>query len=214
MNRWIVALPLLAVGVSISGGDMAAAGSLIEAVADALSPTKAPLRASAQEQKPAVSGARHQHRLVRRSKPQIPDPRIAFAKARTPDFVDAHITADEEDKALTPHRVATISVPPLADLLDDTKDVVALSTDDRVKIPSLASATPRSLADSSATELIMLLIISASAALGIYGLVAVNSRRRLSRASQTTVRRHTRLCDRSVRQGRFPQQVGLSFLKR
>jgi hypothetical protein len=221
MNRWIVALPLLAVGVSISGGDMAAAGSLIEAVADALSPTKAPLRASAQEQKPGVSGARHQHRLVRRSKPQIPDPRTAFAKGRAPDFVDVHVTSDEEDKALNPRKVATISVPPLTDPPYGTKDVVALSTDDRVKIPSLASATPRSLADAGATELIMLLSISASAALGICGLVAVNSRRRLSRGSQITVRHHTRLVpsegryrDRSARQGRFPQQVGLSFLKR
>jgi hypothetical protein len=137
MVRWIVTLPLLAVGVSISGGDTAAAGSLIEAVAGALSPTKAPLRASAQEQKPPVSGARHRHRLVRRSKPQTPDPRTALAKARTSAFVDAHVViVDEEDKALKPRRVATISVPPLA----DTKDVVALSTDDRVKIPSLASS--------------------------------------------------------------------------
>jgi hypothetical protein len=222
MNRWIVALPLLAVGVSISGGDTAAAGSLIEAVADALSPTKVPLRASAQEQKPTVSGARHRHRLVRRSNPQTSNPRTAFAKARTPDFIDAHaVIADEEDQALKPRRVATISVPPLADSVDDTGDVVAWSTDDRAKIPSLASATPRSLADSGATELIMLLSGAASAASGIYGFVAFNSRRRLSRPSQKPVRRPTRLVssegryrDRSVRQGRFPHQVGLSFLKR
>jgi hypothetical protein len=222
MNRWIVALPLLAVGVSISGGDTAAAGSLIEAVADALSPTKAPLRASAQEQKPAVSGARHRHRLVRRSKPQTPDPRTAFAQARTSGFVDAHaVIADEEERALKPRRVATISVPPLAAPLDDTEDAVALSTDDRVNLQSLASATPRSLAGSSATDLMMLLSTCAGTALGIYGLVAFNSRRRLLRPSQTTVRRHTRLVpsegryrDRSVRRGRFPHQVGLSSLKR
>jgi hypothetical protein len=191
-------------------------------VADALSPTKVPLRASAQEQKPTVSGARHRHRLVRRSNPQTPNPRTAFAKARTPVFIDAHaVIADEEDQALKPRRVATISVPPLADSVDDTGDVVAWSTDDRAKIPSLASATPRSLADSGATELIMLLSGAASAASGIYGFVAFNSRRRLSRPSQKPVRRPTRLVssegryrDRSVRQGRFPHQVGLSFLKR
>jgi hypothetical protein len=91
-----------------SGGDTAAAGSLIEAVADALSPTKAPLRASAQEQKPTVSGARHRHRLVRRY-PQTPDPRTAFAQARASSFVDAHaVTADEEERALKPRRVATM----------------------------------------------------------------------------------------------------------
>jgi hypothetical protein len=206
VNRWLVALPMLAVGVFISGGDAAAAGSLIEAVADALSPTKAPLRASAQEKKPDASRVHHRHILVRRPKPQKPDPLTAFAKAPPSDFVDAHaMAADDEDKTLKPRSVATIRVLPPAARLDTLEEAVALSTDDGNRTPSIKPFTQRSLARSGATELMMLLSTCAGAALAIYGLVAFNSRRRISRASQTTSPRLYETC--SIR-GSTSQSIG------
>ena len=178
-------MPILVGGVSISGGDVARAASIVEAVRDALSPTSAPVRASAQEQKPGNLRVHHRHRLVHRSKPPTPDTgTAAFAKARPSELVSIRtVTTSEGEEVLKPHRVSTVSVLPEPAHANTLEEMVALPADDDVKLPSILSVVQRSSTPATAIELMLLLSTCAGAAMGVYGLVAIGSRRRASRVS-------------------------------
>jgi hypothetical protein len=210
-------LPILVGGVSISGGDVARAASIVEALRDALSPTQAPVRASAQEQKPGNLRVHHRRRLVHRSKPPTRDSVTAFAKARPSELVRTRtVTTSEGEEVLKPHSVSTVSVlPKPAHALEE---MVALPADDDVKMPSILSVVQRSSTPATAIELMVLLSTCAGAAMGVYGLVAIGSRRRASRVSPPAGCSRTgappsthRYGSRARRRRLVAHQLGISF---
>jgi hypothetical protein len=210
-------LPILVGGVSISGGDVVRAASILEALRDALSPTQAPVRASAQEQKPGNLRVHHRHRLVHRSKPPTPD--TAFAKARPSKLVSTRtVTTSEGEEVLKPHRVSTVSVLPEPAHANTLEEMVALPADDDVKMPSILSVVQRSSAPATGIELMVLLSTCAGAAMGVYGLVAIGSRRRASRVSPPAGCSRTgappsthRYGSRARRRRLVAHQLGISF---
>ena len=223
MNRWIMALPILAVGISISGGGAAGAALLVDAVADALSPAQGPVRALAQRQNSAVHRVHHRPRLVR-AKPPAPDPGTAFAKARLPELASTRtVTASEDEDVMRPHSVPTVSVPAYPAGADTPEAIMAPQAimapraDEEAKKPPMWPALERSSAPSMPIDLMMLLSTCAGAAMGVYGLVAFNSRRRAARVSRPSgrgtklPRPADRYADRAARQRLFPHQLGIPF---
>jgi hypothetical protein len=120
MSRWIVVVPVLAIGVSIGGSQATSAASLLEALSAALLPAQAnpaqtnPAQATVQQQKPAVQRARHRQQRAQRSKMRSRDPvPAAVAKDRAYGLATSHSVNIGKDDVLVPHSVPAISVPPL-----------------------------------------------------------------------------------------------------
>jgi hypothetical protein len=107
MIRWIVALPLLAAGVSIGGGGALSAEPIAESAAGEFHAQRQLVQAPARRRKSAVLGSQHQ--LAR--KPKLPphDPLLAALATARPTVGPA--LSDSEDQGiLRPHSVNTMRV--------------------------------------------------------------------------------------------------------
>jgi hypothetical protein len=213
MNRWITALPFLAVSVSISGGGATRAGS--DAAAEALSPAQVSPKVSAQ-QKHGVHRLHRRPSLARRSKLPAPDPLTAFAKTRPPALASTPtVTTAEEEEVLRPHRVATVSVMAHPAPADTPEAIMAPPPDEGKNKPPLWPALQRSSDPAMPTDLMILLSTCAGAAMGVYGLVAFNPRRRAARDWRRGFSELSPLSDRNSKRGPrqrlFPHQIGLLF---
>jgi hypothetical protein len=206
---------IFSMGVAIIGGAAAAATSAAAPAAAAQDPA----RASAQGQKPVLHRALHRHRLAHRSRPPAPDPLTAFAKARTTEVTDTRAApTNQQDDILRPRSVPTVSVPAPPALDDPAPEGIALPADDRAKTASIWSVTSRSPSPSRGMEVMMLLGTCAGAAMGVYGLLAFKSRRRISPVPRRSPSERAGLlssaADRAARQKLFPHQLGISFESR
>jgi hypothetical protein len=245
MSRWIVTLPILAVGVSIGGERAASGASLSEALAAVFSPAqkqpaqKQPVQAQVQPQKPAVQQVRHRrHRVHGSDLAERKRPSPILAKTAHPATLAGTPPAapNEKPEALTLQAAATISVPswvinPLiaptqvapasnAAWNDEVPDRMApLPGDDDIAVASIWPVLSNSWAPSTAVNLTMLFGSCACGAIGIYGLVALNSRRRNSRVelprpplrggSRSPRPNPNRSPDGVARQKLFPHQTGV-----
>ena len=110
MSRWMVALPLLAAGVSISDGRAASADPIAKAMAGELTPAqRQPVQAPARLPRSAHV-LRHNHHLARKPKSPAHDPLSAvLAKARP--TVAPPVSVSEAEGILRPHNVNTMRVP-------------------------------------------------------------------------------------------------------
>jgi hypothetical protein len=201
MSRWIVAFPLLAVGVSISDGRAAMSDPVAKAVTGELTATqKRPAQAPATSPKSAPA-LHHKHHLARRPKPPAHDPLLAvLAKARP--TVAPPVSRGEDEEISRPHSVNTIwvlapvSAPPATSRAAASSDArwgrgqdEDYNPDDRVmladkhddpRISPIRLRAPASPAELTTTDLMALLGTCGAAAICIYGLVAFNSRQRRS----------------------------------
>jgi hypothetical protein len=110
MSRWIVALPLIAVGVSIGDSRGASAVSVVEPLAGAFTPAQRRLaQAPTRIPKSALTVHLHHH-LGRSSKRPAHGPLSAvFAKARS--TVVPTVSIGDDNASLRPHSVSTIRIP-------------------------------------------------------------------------------------------------------
>jgi hypothetical protein len=217
MNRMLI----IGVGVAIIGS--ATTGAALAAAA-AASPVQVPVRASAQEQKPVIHRVPHRHRLARRSKPPVADPRTAFAKGRAAEFADTRtVPTSEPNDILRPRSVSTVTVPATPALDVQAEKTIALPVDAPAKAASsspvsIFSIMSREPAPSRGIEVMMLLGTCAGAAMGVYGLLAFKSRRRKSPASRQSQSTRAGLlssaANRAARQKLFPHQLAMSFESR
>jgi hypothetical protein len=211
--RWIAAVPILVVGASISGVGMMSATSVAEVVAATLSQSKAVERPPVKSQEPESRLVHQKHRLLHRSKPSEPDPRTAFAKARPSEFANARTdgAGDGEDSPIKPNYVATISVRANPSGEEVHAELTALR-DELPAMPSVTSVQPPARSASSAIKLLMLLSTFAVAAMGVYGLLAFNSRRGVLQPSRSQPAGDLSMPElnlrRESRQKRFQQQSG------
>jgi hypothetical protein len=182
------------------------------------------VRATAQEQNPVIHRVPHRHRLARRSKPPVSDPRTAFAKGRAAEFADTRtVPTSEQNDILRPRSVPTVTV--LATPAPDARaeEATALPLDAPAKAASNSPASifsimTRAPSRSRGMEVMILLGTCAGAAMGVYGLLAFKSRRRISPASRQPQSAHAGLrssaANRAARQRLFPHQLAVSFESR
>jgi hypothetical protein len=198
MGRWIVALPLLAAGVSISGGGTPSADPIAGPVAGEFHAQRQPVQAPARRRKSAHALG-FQHQLARKPKLPAHDPLLAVrAKARP--TVGPPLSDSEEEGILRPHSVNTMRVlasagslpatPPGApSSLERSQDedrylentMVPAGIHDGTKSSPIGLRSPPSPAELTTTELMALLGTCCVAAICVYGLVALNSGRRRPR---------------------------------
>jgi hypothetical protein len=240
MSRWIVALPLIAVGVSIGDGRAASAVSVVEPLVGALTPAQSQSTRSSLRLPKSAPTVRLTHHLAHSSKPPAHGPLSSvLAKAR-PAVAPIGWTS-EDDKVLRPNSVNTIRVPapvttvravPQADASDTwlgrhrdadnapANMVVLADSYDNTRMFPMWPGSPPSPALFTTTELVILLGACGCVAISIYGLVAFDSQRRrtrvgLSRRSGrgcTQASSHTdQYSDPVARQRLFPHQFGASI---
>jgi hypothetical protein len=202
MSRWIVALPLIAVGVSIGDSRGASAVSVVEPLAGAFTPAQRQLaQAPTRIPKSALTVHLHHH-LGRSSKRPAHGPLSAvFAKARS--TVVPTVSIGDDNESLRPHSVSTIRIPatvtsssvaPQAEASSDrglgrrrdvadavTNIVVLADTYDDVRMSPMWPEPPPSPAPFAKTELLILFGACGCVAISIYGLVAFNSQHRRTR---------------------------------
>jgi hypothetical protein len=126
MNRWTVALPIVALGISLGGGEAARATSFAEALAAALAPSQGQHgQPSARAQKPAKQQIRLRHRLTLDSNPARA-PRVA-ASASTPAGLGLHGPGSVgRNEALTPHSIQSVAVPPAVPTVTASPDLTVI----------------------------------------------------------------------------------------
>jgi hypothetical protein len=239
MGRWILALPLIAMGVSFGDG---AAASVAGAAAAGTSNSAARQTTDAPTRQPkSAKSLPHRHHFAQRSKPAAPDS-LAAAPAKTPPAFPPPLSTDDEG-VLTPRTVSTIrvpapaatpsqSLPPDASRLEasadlgprlDEQDIAGnpsvLADKDDTRVPALTRTAPPS--PLTAIELLMLFGACGGAAIGCYGLVALSAQRRTRRVGPSPPPRRSharspsasrdRNSDRVERQRLFPHQFGAAI---
>jgi hypothetical protein len=238
MSRWIVALPLIAVGVSIGDGRAASAVSIVEPLAGALTSAQRQSTRRSTRLPKSAAAVRLTHHLARSSKqPSHGSLSSVLAKAR-PAVAPIDWTR-EDDKVLRPNSMNTTRIPapvttapaaPQAEASDTRlgrqadnapANMLALAdTYDDTRMLPMWPGSPRSPAPFTTTELVILFGACGCVAISIYGLVAFNSRRRgtgvgLSRrpgrGSTRASPRTDQYSDPVAPQRLFPHQFGAAI---
>jgi hypothetical protein len=261
MSRWIVALPLIAVGVSFSDGRAATVVPAAEPVATPSTlAQRQPAPASKRLPKSAAT-TRHRHHFTQHSRPPARDP-VSDPVAKAPPAFPPPVSA--ADAVLKPRSVYTISVPAPAEApgtqisaLDAARTEAArteAALDSNLGRSLDADNAPANLlvlADKyltgkydkyndaaitpmaqnapapvplTAIELLMLFGACGCAAIGFYGLVALNGQRRARQAGRSPSLRRAqarppspnreRYADRVETQRLFPHQFGAAIRSR
>jgi hypothetical protein len=240
MSRWIVALPLIAVGVSLGDGRAAMAVPVADPVAGTATSAQQQHRPSK-----AARAVRHRHRFAQSSKPAGGGP-LAYALAKPVPPFPPPLPGVDDEAVLRPRSVYTISVPaPVAtpaersqaEAASDSNPGRRLDTDeapgsrplladkadkyDSARIPVMVLGTPASPGPLTAIQLLMLFGACGGAAIGFYGLVALGTQRRRRRVGPSPPPRRSqarppsshrdRYAERPETQRLFPHQFGAAI---
>jgi hypothetical protein len=247
MSRWIVALPLIAVGILLSLGRAANAAPAADPTAGGVTSTQRqePAPASKRSSKSvAAAPTRHRHHFEHQGKPPAREP-LPGAVEKGPPVFPPPLTVADDETVLKPRSVYTISVPapaatpPEAPAQISEADAFRAEADaslgrrpdvdnapanllllaekylsnrsdrsDRYDDTALSavarSASPLPL---TAIELLMLFGACGGAAIGFYGLVALNGQRRTRRAGTTPPLRRSQARPPSSSRDRHPDRV-------
>lgn len=232
-RRWILALAVVAASLALSGS---AAAREAASAADATSAHQSPA------QKPAKAEERHpRHHFAHHAKP-----RAAELDEKAPPAPARPAALHREDGALEAHPVSTVRVPPPPEELaaptatapavaaeagaaqasigqhvdPDTARVNLLAAAERIEEAAASPAVDGASGSSPsmAIKVLALFGVCAGAAVGCYGLLTLNARRRARRQTLARPRRPVparplpqrddRFAERVAQQRLFPHQFG------